>query len=300
MTSLKLIEAFYWVAKLRSFHAAAKRMNVTQPTVTYRVKELERQIARPLLIRSGQPVRLTPQGQSVFSYAERMMTLMQEMQHHLRRDSPVSGLLRLGVMDAFAAICLPDLLRGLAERHPGLAVSVAVDLSHTLTVKLDAGELDVAVVSTPPNLPGLRLSRLGELRVGWIGTPAFRDLVRDAGALSRQRIFATPPPSNVGTIINDWFRNAGIDTPTLSMCNSMSAIVGLVSAGAGVGVMPIKLVEQAISSGQLCTLDHLDPVAPQDIFIALPLGVLDPVIPVTTDAIKAVIQKHAFSHQPGT
>lgn len=295
MTSLKLIEAFYWVAKLRSFHATARRLNVTQPTVTYRVKELERQIARPLLVRSDQPVRLTPQGQAVFAYAERLVSLMQEMHEHLGRDSPVSGVLRLGVMDAFAAICLPDLLRDLSERHPNLAVSVVVDLSHSLTLKLDAGELDIAVVSTPPSIAGLRYLRLGALNVAWIATPHYRGIVRDARALSRQRIFSTPPPSNVGTIIADWFRNAGIDMPTLSICNSMPAIVGLVTAGAGIGVMPVKLVETAIKAGTLCVLDEIEPVAPQDVFIGVPVGVLDPVIPAATDAIRAVASRNAFS-----
>jgi DNA-binding transcriptional LysR family regulator len=295
MTSLKLIEAFYWVAKLRSFHATARRLNVTQPTVTYRVKELERQIARPLLVRSDQPVRLTPQGQAVFAYAERLVSLMQEMQEHLGRDSPVSGVLRLGVMDAFAAICLPDLLQDLSERHPNLAVSVVVDLSHSLTLKLDAGELDIAVVSTPPSVAGLRYVRLGTLNVAWIATPRYRGIVGDARALARQRIFSTPPPSNVGTIIADWFRDAGIEMPTLSICNSMPAIVGLVTAGAGIGVMPVKLVETAIQAGTLCVLDAIEPVAPQDVFIGVPVGVLDPVIPVTTEAIRAVVGRHAFS-----
>lgn len=294
MTSLKLIEAFYWVARLRSFHATAKRLNVTQPTVTYRVKELERQIARPLLVRSDLPVRLTPQGQAIFGYAERLVGLMQEMQEHLGRDSPVSGTLRLGVMDAFAAICLPDLLHDLSERHPNLAVSVAVDLSHSLTTKLDAGELDIAVVSTPPNMVGLRYLRLGALNVAWIGTPRYRGIVGDARALARQRIFSTPAPSNVGTIIAEWFRDSEVDMPTLSICNSMPAIVGLVTAGAGIGLMPVKLVEAAIQLGTLCVLSDLEPVAPQDVFIGVPLGVLAPVIPVTTDAIRAVVGHHAF------
>jgi DNA-binding transcriptional LysR family regulator len=263
--------------------------------VTYRVKELERQIARPLLVRSEKPVRLTPQGQMVFAYAERLVGLMQEMHEHLGRGSPVSGMLRLGVMDAFAAICLPDLLQDLSERHPRLAVSVVVDLSHRLTKKLDAGELDIAVVSTPPSVAGLRYTRLGALDVAWIGTPRYRGIVCDARALSRQRIFSTPPPSNVGTIIAEWFRDAGTDMPTLSICNSMPAIVGLVTAGAGIGVMPIKLVETAIETGSLCVLDAVSPVASQDVFIGLPVGVLDPVIPAATEAIRAVAGHHAFS-----
>jgi DNA-binding transcriptional LysR family regulator len=295
MLNLKLIEAFYWVAKLRNFRAAAERMRLAQPTITYRVKELERQLGRSLLTRSSQPVRLTPQGQAFYANAERLLTLAQEMQHQMRAGQSVTGLLRLGVLDAFAAVCLPELLRDLAERHPGLDVSVAVDLSHTLTLKLDAGELDVAVVSSPPILPGLRYDRLGGQKVGWVAAPAIAEMLHQPSAIAQQRIFITPPPSNLGKITAEWFRESGLESPSFSMCNSMSAIVLLVTAGAGVGIMPLKLVDEALATGRLRHLDHLAPVKPQDIFIALPTGVLDLAVPVTTDAIRSVVRSHAFS-----
>lgn len=295
MLNLKLIEAFYWVAKLRNFHAAAERMRLAQPTVTYRVKELERQLGRSLLSRSSQPVRMTPQGQAFFVNAERLLTLAQEMQHQMRAGQSATGLLRLGVMDAFAAVCLPELLRDLAERHPDLDVSVVVDLSHTLTLKLEAGELDVAVVSSPPILPDLRYDRLGGQTVGWVSAPAAAEMMREPSDIAQQRIFITPPPSNLGTITAEWFREYGLETPSFSMCNSMSAIVRLVTAGAGIGIMPLKLVDDALATGRLCHLNHLPPVKPQDIFIALPRGVLDLAVPVTTDAIRAVARNHAFS-----
>ncbi|AMJ61497.1 LysR family transcriptional regulator [Bosea sp. PAMC 26642] len=295
MLNLKLIEAFYWVAKLRNFHAAADRMRLAQPTVTYRVKELERQLGRSLLTRSSQPVRMTPVGQAFFVNAERLLTLAQEMQHQMRAGQEVTGLLRLGVMDAFAAVCLPELLRSLAERHPDLEVSVVVDLSHTLTLKLDAGELDVAVVSSPPILPGLRYDRLGGQSVGWISAPSVANSLHKPQNIAEQRIFITPPPSNLGTITATWFKECGLEPPSFSMCNSMSAIVRLVTAGAGVGIMPLKLVDDALAAGRLCHLDHLAPVNPQDIFVALPLGVLDLAVTVTTDAIRAVVRSHGFN-----
>lgn len=54
------------------------------------------------------------------------------------------------------------------------------------------------MVSTPPSVAGLRYLRRGALKVAWIGTSRYRSIVGDARALARQRIFSTPPPSNVG------------------------------------------------------------------------------------------------------
>ncbi|HEV7336010.1 MAG TPA: hypothetical protein VGO06_08570 [Bosea sp. (in: a-proteobacteria)] len=73
----------------------------------------------------------------------------------------------------------------------------------------------------------------------------------------------------------------------------MSAIVRLVTAGAGIGIMPAKLVDEALAAGRLHHLNHLPLVTPQEIFIALPLSVLDLAVPVTTDAIRAVVRGHS-------
>ena len=169
MVSLNLLEAFYWAVRLRSFHAAADRLRLTQPTVSYRVKELEERIGRPLLVRTGRSMRPTAQGQLLLEQAERMMAVAQDMERQFRRGGAMTGALRLGVTDAFAAVSLPYLLRLMAADHPALDVSVVVDNSHVLTRKLDDGELDIAVVSTPPMLRGLRYEPVGEQRVAWIG-----------------------------------------------------------------------------------------------------------------------------------
>ena len=98
-----------------------------------------------------------------------MMAVAQDMERQFRRGGAMTGALRLGVTDAFAAVGLPYLLRLMAADHPALDVSVVVDNSHVLTRKLDDGELDIAVVSTPPMLRGLRYEPVGEQRVAWIG-----------------------------------------------------------------------------------------------------------------------------------
>lgn len=295
MLSLKLVEAFYWVARLRGFHAAADRLRVAQPSITYRVKELERQLGRTLLIRGSRPVRLTSQGQALFDHAERLVATVHDMQRQFRPGSPVAGAMRLGVTDAFAAVCLPALLHALAAEHPQLDVSVAVDHSYVLTMKLDAGELDAAVVSTPPNLPGLRYELLGHQRVSWVGAGSGAGpLPRDAAALADARIFATPAPSNLSRIVTDWFRAAGVSSPRLSLCNSMSAILGLVESGIGFGVLPMPMIGHAIAAGRLRTLELPVTLPPQAVYAAFAIGMLDTALPVTVNAIRTVARDRSF------
>ncbi len=295
MLSLKLLEAFYWVARLRGFHAAADRLGVTQPSISYRVKELEERLGRALLARQGRSFQLTAHGQALFVHAERMMSAAQDLQRQFRTGGALAGSLRLGVMDAFAVVCLPYLLRQMAREHPDLDISVMVDNSHALTGKLDDGELDVAVVSTPPTLPGLRYEALGEQMIGWIGgPPSETPVVEDVAWVAASRIFVTPPPSNLDALTNEWFRTAGLAPPRLSVCNSVSAIVGLIQAGTGIGVLPLPLVAKGLAAGVMRRLNVPGPLAAQAIFVIYNKGVLDTAIPDTLKAVRMVTQEQGF------
>jgi DNA-binding transcriptional LysR family regulator len=263
--------------------------------VSYRVKELEERIGRPLLVRAGRSMRPTAQGQLLLEQAERMMAVAQDMERQFRRGGAMTGALRLGVTDAFAAVCLPYLLRLMAADHPALDVSVAVDNSHVLTRKLDDGELDIAVVSTPPMLRGLRYEPVGEQRVAWIGGDGVGAAEgSDPAWIAGARIFVTPPPSNLDEITTCWFRDQGIPMPRLSVCNSMSAILGLVQAGAGIGILPLRLVEPGIAAGTLRELMAPGAIAVQAIFVAYSKGALDVVLPGALELVRQAIRDQRF------
>jgi DNA-binding transcriptional LysR family regulator len=295
MISLNQLEALYWVVRLRSFHAAADRLRLTQPTVSYRVRELEERIGRPLVVRSRRSLRPTAQGQLLVEQAERMMAVAQDMERQFHRGGAMTGALRLGVTDAFAAISLPYLLRLMAEDHPDLDVSVVVDNSHVLIRRLDDGELDIAVVSTPPMVRGLRYEPIGQQLVAWIGGSALDvKAVADPEWIAGARIFVTPPPSNLDAITTGWFRDQGLAMPRLSVCNSMSAIVSLVQAGAGIGILPLLLVETSIAAGTMRPLPLPGAIAAQEIFIAYSKGALDVALPGALALIRRAMRDRRF------
>jgi DNA-binding transcriptional LysR family regulator len=294
MLSLKLLEAFYWVARLRGFHSAADRLRLTQPSISYRVKELEGQIGRTLLVRNGRSFRLTAHGHALFVHAERMIAAAQDLQQQFGQGGTLHGSIRLGVTDAFAAVCLPDLLCRMAAQHPDLNVSVMVDNSHALTGKLDDGEVDVAVVSTPPMLPGLRYDALGDQLIGWVGSPAGAPYAETPAGVAASRIFVTPPPSNLDAITLEWFRSVGLTPPRLSICNSMSAIVGLVQAGTGIGILPLPLVADNVAQGTMRRLNIPGRLPPQAMFVAYNKGSLDATVPDTLAAVRQVVADSAF------
>ncbi len=93
--SLPALEALYWVVRLGGFQAAATRLGVSQPTISTRVKELERRVGRSLLDRTAPRPQPTPIGAATFEYAGRILGLVQDLESRLRSGGPLRGLIRL-------------------------------------------------------------------------------------------------------------------------------------------------------------------------------------------------------------
>jgi DNA-binding transcriptional LysR family regulator len=266
--SLGALEAFYWVIRLGSFQAAATRLNLAQPTISTRIKELERQAGRPLLIRSGHHTHPTADGAAAFEYASRIVGLVQDMDARLRSGGPLRGVLRLGTSDGFAIVCLGDLLKTLKQTAPELGVAVTVGNSRALEDQLRQGKLDLAILSDAHTTQELRTQTLGEQEIAWVGSPGL-DLppTLTPQDLLTQRVFSHPPPSHLFTVLMDWFGSTGLMPPTLSSCDSLAVIASLVTAGAGISILPVCIVQEQLAAGTLRRLG-VSPAAPRQRIVA--------------------------------
>src|SRR5450759_5776091 len=144
--NLKQLEAFYWVAHLGGFSAAAARLNTTQPGVSMRLRGLEERVGAPVFDRSrrGRGSRLTPKGRDLLGLVEQLVEIDREWQDRLGGPAALTGIVRVGAADTMAMTLLPSLLAQVAARHPDIDVELIVDLSVHLQARLREGEIDVA------------------------------------------------------------------------------------------------------------------------------------------------------------
>ena len=77
--SLAQLEAFYWIARLGSFHAAARHLHITQPTVSARIAELEKILGASLFKRNSQRAALTARGHGMVDSVDRMLRLSDDI-----------------------------------------------------------------------------------------------------------------------------------------------------------------------------------------------------------------------------
>lgn len=288
--SFSAVESFYWVSQLRSFNAAAEKLNVTQPTISYRIKELEEQLGVALFLRQKRQLLLTSEGEALKQYAEAMIGIARDIESNIKTRNTRLPTLRVGVMDSFAAVCLPPLLDELDSRFSGTRIAATIDNSHNLASQLSAGMLDIAVLSTPPEHENVTLELLGRQTVGWIASTLLEmnaEFVSD-GDLLAQRIYATPAPSNIHSLTtNALSGNSGFGL-RLNLCNSISAILNLVEAGTGISILPIRLVQDQIRRGSMHVLGTQSRLPMQDVFIGTNKGAVVRALPQVIQMIRKV------------
>src|SRR5262245_45347302 len=111
--TLMQLEAFTQIVETGTFHGAAKRLHVTQPTISQRIRELETTLSVSLFTRNGPQFRLTPEGQALLGYAHRMLVTADELRLHYQSRNSLQGIVRIGISNLFGMLCLSDLLRRL-------------------------------------------------------------------------------------------------------------------------------------------------------------------------------------------
>lgn len=286
--SIPQLEAFYWVARLGSFRAAAERLGMTQPSISVRIKDLEAEADGALFSRSTRGVRMTDKGRAMFDHVERIMTLLGDLDGHVRGAGPLRGLLRLGVPDSYALCCLPAFMAQLERRYPELNVAITVDNSRVLNQKLDENLLDLAILAQPEAMRSIRLNLLGRQKLSWVAAPSVElpDRVLAPTDIKQLPILTNPSPSPTFSILMDWFATHGLVPLKVNTCSALSAITNVVVSAGGIGVLPTCVAAADLSRGRLIELKVQPELPLQDIYIAYPRAIPVRSIPYVLDIVQ--------------
>ena len=157
------LQVFHAVAKQRSFTRAAEALFMTQPAVTFQIRQLEEQYRIRLFERRTGDVALTPAGELVFSYAERILALNDELDTRLGELSgEVSGQLLIGASTTLGETLLPQLLGEFDALYPRVRSRLIVGNSEMIASRVAERMLDVGVIDMESALPGLASTVCGE------------------------------------------------------------------------------------------------------------------------------------------
>ena len=140
------LRTFIAIAETGSFTKAAEVVNKTQSAVSMQMKRLEERLDRPIFARDGRASKLTEDGQRLLDYARRIVKLNVETIAAFS-DAELSGRVRLGVPDDYADRYLPEIMARFSRAYPGVELTVICEPSVDLLERIDANEIDLAIVT---------------------------------------------------------------------------------------------------------------------------------------------------------
>ena len=249
------LETLLWVARLGGIGAAAQHLNLTQPAITRRIQELERELGAKVLRRHGRNVVPTPLGHICLGNAERILSEVATMRV-AASGTPAVGTIRVGVVESIALSWFQNLLTRIEERYPKVQLEIDVDLSSRLATKLSRRQIDIALLPGPIQLSGVIRVPLGSCVMKWLGhtrlSPNDREMT--AADLAELPIISMPQDANAYYSIVNWFEAAGVTPGLVHRCNSFSVVASLVRRGVGVSLLPPDLFADDLDSGDLKVL----------------------------------------------
>jgi DNA-binding transcriptional LysR family regulator len=172
---LTLLRSFVAVIDCGSIQLAAARVGRSQSAVSMQIKRLEDDVGRPLFQREGRSLRPNPAGEDLLIHARRLLRLSDEALASLRRPE-ASGVVRLGLPEDYASHLVAPVLTRFAQEFPLAEIELTFDSSPILLRLLEAGKLDLALVTRDPRQPFAVLRRE---RFVWAAAPAHAAWARD-------------------------------------------------------------------------------------------------------------------------
>lgn len=272
------LEALYWITRLGSFAAAARKLNTSQPAISQRIKDLEQNLGVPLFDRSRRRAVLTPQGHEVAAGAERLLSMAAELHERVARSGLLYGLVRAGVTETIALTWLPALVERVNQALPNVTLELDVDLMRNLWEKFERGNLELILLPGPVSGPDVVAEYLGATPYVWMSAPK-PSLPRrpiTPADLRAQPVITLGAASTMHDVSLRWFREQGTQPPSRDICNSLAVVAALTKAGLGVSLLPPLIYGEEVESGRLVVLDAEPALPPIEFWSVYPRRPVSP------------------------
>lgn len=251
--NVRFLETFLWVARLKSFRLTAEKLFTTQASISHRIAVLEEELGVKLFVRDTRGVVLTPDGQQVREYAERIVGQAYALRQSVGTARGGKGKVRIGAIDSVIHTWLIDLIARTTERFPELEIEVTADSTRNLCHQLQKGYLDIAFQSDLLRLESVSNLELARYPMHWIvasDSPLNRRF-DSLAELARERLITFVAHSRPHQDIVSLLSLHGIQAPRINCVNSFAAMTRLIEQGFGIGAIPPALVSEPLAAGQL-------------------------------------------------
>jgi DNA-binding transcriptional LysR family regulator len=261
------LQVFHTVARLLSFTKAAESLHMTQPAVTFQVRQLEEYFNTRLFDRTHNRISLTEAGKRVYEYADQIFELYAKMDNAVRdMTGEISGVLIIGASTTIAEYMLPALLGDFKAKYPDVNVHLKVSNSDGIVSMVENNDIDLGVVEAPVLNKNLVVENCRHDRLVAI-VPPRHDLCEHKTIRLKQLLdypyIAREEGSGTREVIHEYVAEAGLKSVDIHVAlelGSPEAIKGAVEAGMGVSIVSEVTIHKELQLGTLVALELEPPL----------------------------------------
>jgi DNA-binding transcriptional LysR family regulator len=244
--NLRFVEAFYWVATLKSVTRAADKLFLTQSAMSSRISALEQELGVLLLDRRHKQFRLTTAGARFLSYAQQMLELQREIRSVMGSGSDSEPLvIRLGAIESVLHSWLIPWVEKLRKNYPALSLELSVETTPVLMEQVSRGTLDVVFAALPASGDGIRAESMESMAMGFFGHRELHKKRKYSGAdLIEMDVMTFQRGSQPHVALLDVFKESGFVPRMVHPMSSISAMVQLVQGGFGIATLPKRAIRR--------------------------------------------------------
>lgn len=255
MPSLQQLRYLVAVADHLHFRRAAEACNVTQPTLSTQIKDLELRLGITLVERSRARVILTPAGKDIVDRARRILREVQEIQTIAKsRQNVLASVIRVGVVQSVGSYFLPLVIPDLHRKYPKLGLYIREGLPDALLRELGDGALDLLFFPLPVARADLAAQPLFHEPIQVV-VPADHRLARetaiDPSMLRGETILSLEPGHKLYELVRKISDDYGVDLSHDYEGTSLDTLRQMVATGMGVSLMPALYVKSEVAHQDL-------------------------------------------------
>lgn len=268
--NLRFLETFVWVARLKSFSAAAAKLHTTQPNISSRVAVLEKDLGVPLYSHGAKDFQLTAAGRRLYEYAEQITDLASQMQRELYSAGDDNAVIRVGIIEMVTLSWLPQFVRAIRASETLIEVDFITETSGSLIQSLRSSDIDIAFIWGPASEPNISNDYLCHYALGWLAHPDFGSGLDslDVVDIARFPVIPSKKEASGHAVVSEYFAAYGVAAPqkaddrvTLSSY-SLATALQLIRTGLGVMALPPLLMAEELRNNAVIMLPVKQPLPP--------------------------------------
>jgi DNA-binding transcriptional LysR family regulator len=247
---LHTLTIFQTVAKLGSISQAARELQYAQSNITLKIQQLEAELQTTLFYRHNRGTALTVKGSLLLTYTEKIFNLIEETKDVMKDNQTPKGPLIIGSMETTAAVRFPALFSKYLKDYPEVDLTLKTGSTEENIHGVLQYELDGAFVAGPVEHPDLIQKEVFEEKLVLV-TDTIHPTISSIKDIQKKTLLVFRTGCSYREKLEQWFHQERVIPNKTMEFGTIDGIIGCVSAGLGISMLPYSVVAKHIKEGTL-------------------------------------------------